>query len=168
MAGWYQELMGDHKPETEEYGISSFVYRAKKPFHPERFYTFTQASHQGVIRAKGFFWLASRMHWVGELAIAGALLRHQAAGRWWANIPKDRWPQDEQWKEMINNIWSEPFGDRRQEMVFIGTDMDEADLRKQLDSCLMTDAEMKGEWKSWEKLNYPFPEWNMEQFQNAG
>ncbi len=168
MAGWYKELMGEHTPETEEYGISSFVYRSNKPFHPQRFYAFTQKSHPGVIRAKGFFWLASRMHWVGELAIAGALLRHQAAGRWWANVPKDRWPQDEVWRKMLDEIWSEPFGDRRQEMVFIGAGMDKSAIRQQLDACLLTDAEMQQEWKSWEKLPDPFPEWNMEQLQKAG
>ncbi|MCH2037329.1 MAG: zinc metallochaperone GTPase ZigA [Rickettsiales bacterium] len=167
MAGWYQELMGEHTPETEEYGISSFVYRSDRPFHPQRFYQFTQQSHPGVIRAKGFFWLASRMHWVGELAIAGALLKHQAAGRWWANIPKEHWPQDDTWKQMIKTIWKEPFGDRRQEMVFIGTGMDEATLRNQLDQCLLTDDEMKTDWKSWERYKDPFPEWSMEQFTHA-
>ncbi len=163
MAGWYQELMGQHTPETEEFGIGSFVYRSDKPFHPQRFYEFTQASHLGVIRAKGFFWLASRMHWVGELAIAGAQLRHQAAGRWWANIPKGRWPEDKAWRTMINDIWSEPFGDRRQEIVFIGAGMDEETLRQQLEDCLLTDTEMNTDWKSWETLPDPFPEWSMEQ-----
>ncbi len=168
MAGWYKELMGEHTPETEEYGITSFVYRSKKPFHPQRFYEFTQKSHSGVIRAKGFFWLASCMHWVGELAIAGALLCHQAAGEWWANIPQDSWPQDEEWRKMLDEIWSEPFGDRRQEMAFIGTDMDEESIRQQLEACLLTKKEMKSDWKSWEKLPDPFPEWNIEQLQDAG
>lgn len=167
MAGWYQELMGDHKPETEEYGISSFIYRAKKPFHPERFYNFTKQAHPGVIRAKGFFWLASRMNWVGELAIAGSQLKHQAAGRWWANIQKDHWPQDDKWKKMLEEIWTEPFGDRRQEMVFIGTGMDEENLRKQIDFCLLTDKEMTKSWQDWTNLVDPFPNWGEEQFQNA-
>ena len=101
------------------------------------------------------------------MAIAGALLRHQAAGRWWANIPKDLWPQDDSWKQLIKKIWKEPFGDRRQEIVFIGTDMDQEALIKQLDYCLLTDIEMKTDWKSWESLPDPFPEWNMEQFSQA-
>lgn len=168
MAGWYKELMGEHTPETEEYGISSFIYRSNKPFHPQRFYSFTQQSHPGVIRAKGFFWLASRMHWVGELAIAGALLRHQAAGHWWANIPQDHWPQDEQWRDMIEQIWHEPFGDRRQEIVFIGTDMNKDELYRQLDACLLTESEMQTDWKDWETLPDPFPQWSIEQFQQAG
>lgn len=167
MAGWYQELMGEHTPETEEYGISSFVYRSDRPFNPQRFYEFTQKTLPGVIRAKGYFWLASRMHWVGEIAIAGAILEHQAAGRWWANIPKDHWPEDEQWKSMIDKIWNEPFGDRRQEIVFIGTDMDKDNLYAQLDQCLLTDAEMQSDWKSWENLSDPFPEWSMEQISEA-
>ena len=167
MAGWYKELMGEHTPETEEYGISSFVYRSRKPFHPERFYAFTKLAHPGVIRAKGFFWLASRMHWVGELAIAGAILKHQAAGRWWANIPKDNWPQDPGWRDMMQELWQNPYGDRRQEMVFIGTAMDEVGLRKQLDACLLTDKEMKDGHEKWEFLKDPFPEWSLEQFKKA-
>ncbi len=163
MAGWYKELMGEHTPETEEYGITSFVYHSRKPFHPQRFYEFTQKPLPGVIRAKGFFWLASRMDWVGELAVAGPLLRHQAAGLWWADIPRDDWPEDEESRKMLDELWSEPFGDRRQEMVFIGTDMDEATIRQQLEACLLTDKEMKSDRKSWEKLQDPFPEWNIEQ-----
>lgn len=163
MSGWYKELMGEHTPETEEYGISSFVYRANRPFHPKKFYEFTQTSIEGLIRSKGFFWLASRMHWVGELAIAGAQLRTAAAGRWWANIPKDKWPQDEKWKEFMKEIWSEPFGDRRQEIVFIGIGMDKQAITKMLDNCLLTDKEFQTEWKSWKNLPDPFPEWNAEQ-----
>ncbi|MFT6083163.1 MAG: G3E family GTPase [Alphaproteobacteria bacterium] len=167
MAGWYQALIGEHTPETEEYGISSFVYRSKKPFHPERFHAFTNLSHAGVIRSKGFFWLASRMHWVGEIAIAGSILRHQAAGKWWANIPKENWPQDSVWKDMLQEIWNPPYGDRRQEIVFIGTDMNETALKKQLDSCLLTDKEMKKGHEKWAKLKDPFPVWSMEQFEKA-
>ncbi|MEM6603056.1 MAG: zinc metallochaperone GTPase ZigA [Pseudomonadota bacterium] len=167
MAGWYQALMGENVSETEEYGITSFVYRSRKPFHPERFYAFTQTSHPHVIRAKGFFWLATRMNWVGELAIAGSLLRHQAAGKWWANIPKDNWPQDDVWKEIMQDIWQKPYGDRRQEIVFIGTDMDEAALTAKLDQCTLTDKEMEKGHEAWQELNDPFPVWTMEQFQKV-
>lgn len=163
MSGWYKELMGEHTPETEEYGISSFVYRADKPFHPQKFYEFTKLSIEGLVRAKGFFWLASRMHWVGEFAVAGAQLKTGAAGRWWANIPKDKWPQDEKWQEFMQELWSEPFGDRRQEMVFIGIGMDKAKITKLLDECLLTEKEFQTEWKSWTNLPDPFPEWNAEQ-----
>ena len=163
MSGWYKELMGEHTPETEEYGISSFIYRSKKPFNPEKFYNFTQKPVEGLVRAKGFFWLASRMHWVGELAVAGAQLKTSVAGRWWANIPKDKWPQDESWKKLIKELWQEPFGDRRQEIVFIGINMDESKITKLLDDCLLTDEELKTEWRSWEKLPDPFPEWSAEQ-----
>ena len=167
MAGWYQALMGDHTPETEEYGISHFIYRSQRPFHPERFYNFTKMAHPGVIRSKGFFWLASRMHWVGEFAVAGSLLKHQAAGKWWANIPKENWPQDPMWVAMIQKIWNPPYGDRRQEMVFIGTGMDEAALRQQLDHCLLTDAEMNEGHEKWQDYQDPFPKWSMEQFTEA-
>jgi len=163
MSGWYKELMGEHTPETEEYGISSFVYRADRPFHPKKFHEFTPISIEGLVRAKGFFWLASRMHWVGELAIAGAQLKTGAAGRWWANIPKDKWPQDEKWQEFMKGLWSEPFGDRRQEMVFIGIGMDKDKITKMLDECLLTETEFQTEWKSWINLPDPFAEWNEEQ-----
>ena len=101
---WYQELYGfaEHKPETEEYGIHSFVYRARRPFHPQRFHTFIHSDWPGVIRAKGYFWLATRPDWVGELSQAGAQLRNEAMGFWWASVPKTRWPDDPEWREHID------------------------------------------------------------------
>ena len=167
MAGWYQELIGDHKPETEEFGITSFVYRSHRPFHPQRFYQFTEKSLPGVIRSKGFFWLASRMDWVGEIAIAGAILKHKAAGKWWINIPKNHWPEDEEHKKMLQKLWKEPYGDRRQEIVFIGTNMDKDKIYAALDSCLLTDQEMKNGPEEWQKFTDPFPKWSIEQFQNS-
>lgn len=160
MPGWAKLLYGLHTPETEEYGISSFAYRTHRPFHPAKFFGFLQQSLHGVIRAKGFFWLASRMDWVGSLAIAGSQLKHEAAGRWWANIPKEQWSNDTEWRSFINTVWKEPHGDRRQELVFIGCGMDEASIRKQLDACLLTDAEMKLGVSGWAKLPDPFPIWS--------
>ncbi len=125
---WFKELYGfaDHKPESEEYGIRSFVYRARRPFHPEKFHRFLNSSWPGVIRAKGHFWLATRPEWVGEMSQAGALVRHQAMGFWWANVPKSRWPDDEVSRQHIARHWHAVYGDRRQEIVFIGNTMDEA------------------------------------------
>lgn len=138
-AGWMRELAGEgHTPETEEYGFWSFVYRARRPFHPERFHNFLTGSWGGVIRAKGFFWLASRMQHVGSLSRAGAILRHEPAGYWWAAAPKDRWPDDDAWRDSVMANWSEPYGDRRQELVFIGTPaMNKDALVAQLDACLL-------------------------------
>jgi len=136
---WYKELHGfaSHKPETEEYGIRSFVYRERRPFDPEKFYRFISSSWSGVIRAKGHFWLATHPQWMGELSLAGALVRHQPLGLWWAAIPKDRWPSDPEWLRKISHIWDPIYGDRRQEIVFIGTAMDEATIRARLDDCIV-------------------------------
>ena len=159
---WFKELYGfaDHKPETEEYGVRSFVYRARRPFHPEKFHAFIKASWPGVIRAKGHFWLATRPEWVGALSQAGALVHHEAMGFWWANVPKARWPDHPEWRQHIARTWDPVYGDRRQEIVFIGADMDEAAIRGRLDGCLVGDANAKTmQPAAWKKLKDPFPIW---------
>ncbi len=159
---WFKEMFGfeDHKAETEEYGIRSFVYRARRPFHPEKLYAFFNSSWPGVIRAKGHFWLATRPEWVGEVSQAGALVKHEAMGIWWSSIPQSRWPQDPGWRQHIESQWDPAYGDRRQEIVFIGAEMDEAEIRRQLDACLMDDkGDPKSQIASWKTLNDPFPEW---------
>jgi G3E family GTPase len=158
-AGWAMALQGGHLPESEEFGISNFVWRARRPLHPARWLRFIQSEVPGVIRAKGFFWLATRMPWAGSWQLAGAIGRHEAAGFWFAAVPETRWPEDPTWRAMVKDLWLEPYGDRRQEMVFIGVDMDEAAIRRSLDACLLTDAEMKGGPKAWAKLSDPFPVW---------
>ncbi len=92
-------------PETEEYGISSFVYRARGPFEPAKLHAFFARSWPGVVRAKGFFWLATRPEWVGELSQAGAFVRNEAIGYWWAAVPKDNWPDDDDLIARINKGW---------------------------------------------------------------
>jgi G3E family GTPase len=157
---WFKELHGfrDHVPETEEYGIRSFVYRAKKPFHPARFKAFLGDTWPGVVRAKGFFWLATRPHHVGELSQAGALVRSGRLGLWWAAVPRQHWPQDPAAVEAIASTSDPVWGDRRQELVFIGADpMDEAALRRRLDACLV-EAETF-EPARWANLPDPFPLW---------
>ncbi|MCJ8148761.1 zinc metallochaperone GTPase ZigA [Shinella sedimenti] len=157
---WFKELHGfkDHVPETEEYGIRSFVYRAKRPFHPARFKAFLDESWPGVIRAKGFFWLATRPHHVGEMSQAGALVRSGRLGLWWASVPPQHWPQDEAAREAIARYSDPVWGDRRQELVFIGADpMDEHDIRRRLDACLV--AEETFEPARWANLPDPFPLW---------
>lgn len=136
---WHKELYGysDHKPETEEYGIRSFVYRERGPFDAGRFYRFISAPWPGVIRAKGHFWLAAYPQWMGELSQAGALVRHHPIGLWWAAIPKDRWPKEPDLLRRIYDVWDPKYGDRRQEIVFIGSGMDEGDIRARLDDCLI-------------------------------
>jgi len=153
---WVRELMGEHVPETEEYGISSWVYRARRPFHPERFYAVIQESWPGVVRSKGFFWLATKMNWIGGWSQAGGSCTFEAAGTWWATAPKQYWPRD---KESVNRImenFQEPYGDRRQEIVIIGMNMDREGLTKMLDSCLLTDDEMQLGPDAWAKYPDPF------------
>lgn len=135
---WAQELYGhaEHTPETEEYGVSSFVYRARRPFDPAKVHAVLNGDLPGVIRAKGHFWLATRPDWVAEFSLAGALSSVKPLGTWWAAVPRDRWPGHEAGQAYIESHWSEPFGDRRQEIVFIGAGMDRAAITAALDACL--------------------------------
>lgn len=159
---WFKELYGfaSHVPETEEYGVTNFVYRARRPFDPQKFHAFIQSSWPGVIRTKGHYWLATRPQWVGELSQAGAIIRNEAMGFWWAEIPEERWPDHPEWRAAITKNWSEVWGDRRQEIVFIGTGMDITELTRQLDACLVA-ASSKDEMNvaAWAKLRDPFPVW---------
>ena len=161
-AGWAQALSGQHLPESEEFGITSFVWRARRPVHPARFKALIESDLPGVVRAKGFFWLATRLPWAGSWQLAGAVGKHEAAGFWWAAQPTHRWPQDAEWRARVLAQWQEPYGDRRQEIVFIGIGMEEAALRKRLDACLLTPAEMRAGPKAWAKLPDPFPRWRTE------
>ena len=158
---WAQELYNfkDHVPETEEYGITSFVYRARQPFNPEKLHQFFNEPWPGVVRAKGFFWLSTRPDYVGEVSQAGAFVRHSGMGRWWASVPKNRWPDTDEFEKVLKDNWNPQYGDRRQEMVFIGLkgELDEVTIRKRLDECLVEDYLVAPEL--WQKLEDPFPEW---------
>nr|WP_314902020.1 zinc metallochaperone GTPase ZigA [uncultured Deefgea sp.] len=157
--GWLAELRGEHIPETEEYGISSFVWQARAPLHPERFWNLIHSEWQGVLRSKGFFWLASRPSFAGSWSQAGGACRHGAGGYWWASVPKAHWPTDDEQIDSIMDRWDDDFGDRKQELVFIGIDMDEALLRERLNQCLLTEAELDLGTDAWLKMNDPFPHW---------
>lgn len=163
---WFKELNGfqDHAPETEEYGISSFVYRARKPFDPAKVHAFFAKNWPGVVRAKGFFWIASRAEFVGELSQAGPVVRTGAAGYWWAAVPNKNWPEDESVVKRIKKGWHEVWGDRRQELVFIGTrDMDESAISAELDACLFNVPVGKSiDTRKWRSLPDPFPAWGKE------
>ncbi|SIQ96403.1 GTPase, G3E family [Rhizobium sp. RU20A] len=158
---WFKELHGfkDHVPETEEYGIRSFVYRARKPFDPMRFQSFLDRPWPGVVRAKGFFWLATRPNDVGEISQAGALVRNSRLGRWWSSVPKAQWPQDPGFARHMTPYLDPVWGDRRQEIVFIGADpMNEARIRAQLDACLIDSPVFQPDL--WRSLADPFPRWD--------
>ncbi|MCC6233031.1 MAG: GTP-binding protein [Verrucomicrobiales bacterium] len=158
--GWLKELRGEHTPETEEYGIRSFVYRARRPFHPRRFMDCLCREWPGVLRSKGFFWLATRMDWAGMLSIAGVACRTEAAGFWWAAVARDQWPEDAEQRQELETLWQEPWGDRRQEIVVIGIDVDEDVLIRRLNECLLTDSEMAAGAVSWlARFEDPFLPW---------
>jgi G3E family GTPase len=163
---WLKELSGfkDHVPETEEYGITSFVYRARTPFHPAKLHAFFNKPWPNVVRAKGYFWLASRPQWVGALSHAGAMVRHERAGYWWAAVPKSRWPDDPALVERINKGWHKVWGDRRQQLVFIGTRaMDGQAITAELNACLMPlPKDGPVDPKAWAELPDPFPDWRPE------
>lgn len=149
--GWLQELRGTHTPETEEYGIRSFVYRARRPFHPQRFHALLQREWPGVVRSKGFYWLASHPALAGSWSQAGAVVRHGPAGYWWAAVPPERWPEDPETVRLIRAKWDERVGDARQELVMIGMDMDESALHEHFDACLLTDEEMALGLDGWQQ-----------------
>jgi G3E family GTPase len=158
-AGWAKELAGIHTPETEAYGIKSFVFRSRRPFHPERLHAFLASEWPGVLRSKGFFWLATRMNDVGSWSQAGAACRTGRAGFWWAAVPRRVWPTDAETKRHIDERWREPWGDRRQELVLIGMHMDEVALRAALEACLLTPSEVKQGPQAWGRLRDPFGDW---------
>ena len=159
--GWLKEMRGEHIPETEEYGISSFTYTARRPFLPEKFYNFLHSTEKygKLIRSKGFFWLGSRLEYAGQWSQAGGIARYGFAGMFWRSVPKQDWPTDEQTLASIKANWVEPFGDMRQELVFIGQGLDESAIKKALDECLVSEDDMlKGE-EFWTNLDDPFPPW---------
>ena len=159
--GWLKEMRGEHVPETEEYGISSFSYQARRPFHPQKFYDFLyQDWPEGkLIRSKGYFWLASRPLFAGNWHQAGGIAHHGPAGMFWKAVPKSQWPEDEESLDYIQSLWQEPFGDMRQELVFIGQNLDADAVRKSLDECLLTEEEVLQGKDAWLKLDDPFPAW---------
>jgi len=162
--GWLAETRGEHIPETEEYGISSFSYVARKPFHPQKFYDFLNREWPtgNLIRSKGYFWLATRPEFAGQWSQAGGIARYGFAGMFWKAIPEHRWPEDEESRKLIEENWVEPFGDMRQELVFIGQNLDQNEVCAELDNCLLNDDELYAGKEFWQQLNDPFPAWTEE------
>ena len=159
--GWLKEMRGEHVPETEEYGIGSFSYTARRPFHPERAFDFFHNTERfgKLLRSKGYFWLASRPEFAWQWSQAGGIARYGFAGMFWHSVPRDSWPKDEEGLENIYKLWEEPFGDMRQELVFIGQGLDQEGIIKILEDCLLTDEELLKGKEYWLGLKDPFPEW---------
>ncbi|MFT7234516.1 MAG: G3E family GTPase [Methylophagaceae bacterium] len=159
--GWLKEMRGEHIPETEEYGITSFVYRARRPFYPAKFYQFLyQPWPQGrLIRSKGYFWLATRHEFAGQWNQAGGIGHHGFAGMFWKAVPESDWPEEAEHRSSIMESWQEPFGDMRQELVFIGQNLDKDKIITELDACLLNDEQLLAGKTLWRSFPDPFPEW---------
>ena len=161
---WAKELYGfaDHIPETEEYGVNSYVYRARLPFIPEKILEVLNGNLPGVIRAKGHFWISTRPEWVAEFSLAGSLSSIKPLGIWWATVPEERLPKDENTKAYIKTHWSESWGDRRQELVFIGSGIDWQQIKTKLDECLVPKAQASS-LEDLPNFKDPFPIWRREE-----
>ncbi len=159
--GWLKEMRGEHVPETEEYGIGSFSYLARRPFHPKKFHDFLHSieGYGKVIRSKGFFWLATRPEFAGQWSQAGGMAHYGFAGMFWMAVPRKQWPTDEEYLQQIREKWEEPFGDMRQELVFIGQGLDQAKITRALDDCLLSNEEVLRGKEYWSSLEDPFPAW---------
>jgi G3E family GTPase len=161
-AGWIEELnKSEHTPETEEYGIGSFVYRSKKPFEPTRFWNYIKEFPTTIIRSKGLFWLSSRPDQALVWSQAGGSLKADSAGVWWSSMPYDKRIQFLPFIENQKHIesgWDKDFGDRKNEIVFIGQDMEQDEIIAELDACLCTEEEIASKkWKQGYKDNWPIP-----------
>ena len=159
--GWLKEMRGEHIPETEEYGISSFSYRARRPFHPEKFYQFLHDTERygKLLRSKGYFWLATRSECAGQWSQAGGIAHYGFGGMFWSAVPRANWPTDKEYLENIQKSWVEPFGDMRQELVFIGQGLDQIGIENALNDCLLSEEELLRGRQFWETLPDPFPSW---------
>lgn len=159
--GWLKEMRGEHVPETEEYGIGSFSYEARRPFNPNKFFNFLHGTEQfgKLIRSKGYFWLATRPQFAGQWSQAGGIARYGFGGMFWKAVPKENWPTDEEYLASIEKQWLEPFGDMRQELVFIGQGLDQQAMTEALDKCLLSETEVLKGKDYWQSLPDPFPRW---------
>ena len=158
---WLKGMRGEHVPETEEYGIGSFVYEARRPFNPEKFYQFLHSTEQfgKLIRSKGYFWLATRPRFAGQWNQAGGIAHYGFGGMFWMAVPRDNWPKDPDSLSAIDQLWVEPFGDMRQELVFIGQNLDKDSMTAALNNCLLSEEEVLKGKDHWINLPDPFPEW---------
>ena len=159
--GWQLTLRGDGASEVDEYGVNSFVYRARRPFHPQRFYDRLNQDWDGVLRSKGFFWLASRLEKIGVWSQAGRVARLDFGGFWWAAVPREQWPDSPSIQINLEQKWHPEVGDCRQELVFIGIGINEIAIYDSLQKCLLTDEEYAEGIEAWKCLPDPFPKWNL-------
>lgn len=160
-AGWLYELSGEFRDNEGGFGVSSFTFLERRPFHPERFESLIENfAVRGLVRAKGYVWVASRHSEIGIWSLAGRTSLLTYGGLWFAATPLREWPSDERERLEIMQDWTAPFGDRRQEIAFIGLKMSESEIRSRLQACLLTSDEMKDAPDSWTRLRDPLPDWH--------
>ncbi len=161
--GWLRVMRGETIEDGNTHGVSSFVYNARRPFHPQRLASLIERDEafEGVMRAKGFVWLATRPDFAGLWSLAGRSLFLDPAGIWLADQPEEEWPEDAEEREAALSRWEEPYGDRRQELAFIGLDMNRSVIEQQLNGCLLTDEEMALGMEAWEDFSDPLPQWSI-------
>ena len=171
MNDWMTVPRGQESKETEEFGISSFVYQARRPFHPQRLWNLLMEDgefYSNLLRSKGYIWLANRHDICGEWSQAGQIVTLDPLGRWWASLPREEWPADDpETLAELQSQWVEPFGDRRQEIVIIGQHLDQERVRAALDHCLLTDTEMMLSGEEWSEFPDAFPSWSAETIDEA-
>jgi G3E family GTPase len=158
--GWLEVPRGSEQPETDEYGVTSFVYRARRPFHAQRLWDELDRDDgvlSGVVRSKGFLWIASRHDWAYSWSQAGVSVQLNPVGKWWAAVPTDEWPDVAETVAEIRREFEDPYGDRRQELVFIGIEMDRIVIESRLEECLLTDEEIAEGPTAWQSFADPMP-----------
>ncbi len=159
-AGWRKLMEEEPGTRRGEQGVTTFVYRARRPFHPQKFWDLIRSPFPCMFRARGFFWLATRMSMVGGLNIAGWECHYSPAGQWWAANARGSHSDHAVIPDRLKKEWVEPFGDRRQAIAFMGIDVNSSDLSGRLDACLLNESEMTSGEPSWAMLPDPFPAWS--------
>ncbi len=159
-AGWRKIVEAESNARTIEQNVTTFAYHSRRPLHPQKFWNLLHGGFPGVFRAKGYFWLATRMDLVGGLNLAGSDHYCAPAGEWWAAVAQKANSGHREVPDRLKKVWLEPFGDRRQAIAFMGIDLTSANLIAQLDACLLDESEMAAGESSWELLPDPFPSWS--------
>jgi G3E family GTPase len=160
-AGWALTLAGAPIPNAEEHGISTLLYRERRPFHPARLAEMLGDSWPGVVRAKGVFWVATRPDWAAELSQAGAARRYRAVTSWWAATLQGKTFEPHEVETFLGIPWDPIYGDRRQELAFVGLNFDADALKQRLDACLLDDLELRRGAEVWQTYADPFPPWGL-------